>query len=288
MPLACLNPKHRLPLRAAGLLLAGLGALASAAAQTGNPPAAPEAAPPRALTAPATASPAPRPGDPLLAERLQVAAPFLEMHTGPGRGYPVFFVVEKAQWVAVELRRTDWYRVRAEGGQVGWVPREALASTLTAAGGTKTFRDLLLDDYLKRRVDFTGGWGRFRGEPMLRLGLQARVADTVGVELVVGQVQGLFSGTDFWHVSLVSEPYSDRRWSPYFSVGLGKFRNIPNSSLVDATPVDANLAQASLGLRWYLSERFIARLDWTLHTAFVSDTRSTEYRSVTAGLGFYF
>lgn len=239
---------------------------------------------PAAAQTPATA-PAPAPAT---VERLQVAEPFLEMHTGPGRGYPVFFVVEKSQWVVVELRRTDWYRVRAEGGQVGWVPRKALESTLTAAGGSKTFRDLLLDDYLVRRVEFSGGWGRFRSEPMLRLGLQARLADTVGAELVVGQVQGLFSGTDFWHVSLVSEPFSDRRWSPYFSVGLGKFRNIPNSSLVDATPVNANLAHASVGLRWHLSERFIARVDWTLYTAFVSDQRSTEYRSISAGLGFFF
>ena len=236
----------------------------------------------------ASAATAANAADPATVERLQVAEPYLELHTGPGRGYPVFFVVEKAQPVTIELRRTDWYRVRAEGGQVGWVPRKALETTLTAAGGTKTFRDLLLDDYLGRRIEFSGGWGRFRSEPMLRLGLQARLADTVGAELVVGQVQGLFSGTDFWHVSLVSEPWSDRRWSPYFSVGLGKFRNIPNSSLVDATTVNANLAQASLGLRWHVSERFTARLDWTLYTAFVSDQRSTEYRSITAGLGFYF
>jgi Bacterial SH3 domain len=225
---------------------------------------------------------------PDIAERLQVAEPFLELHTGPGRGYPVFFVVEKTQWVVVELRRTDWYRVRAEGGQVGWVPRRQLESTLTAAGGSKTFRDLLVDDYLARRVEFSGGWGRFKGEPMLRLGLHARLADTVGAEIAVGQVQGLFSGSDFWHLSLSSEPWSDRRLSPYFAVGLGKFRNIPNSSLVDAATTNANLAHASLGLRWYISERFTARLDWTLYTAFVGDTRSVEYRSLTAGLGFFF
>ncbi|MDP2004593.1 MAG: SH3 domain-containing protein [Rubrivivax sp.] len=241
-----------------------------------------------ALLLAGTAAPACAADAPAAAERLQVSEPYLEMRTGPGRGYPVFFVVEKLQWIAVELRRTDWYRVRAEGGQVGWVQRQQLESTLTAAGGTKTFRDLLLDDYLKRRVEFSGGWGRFKGEPMLRLGLQARLADTLGAEFTVGQVQGLFSGTDFWHVSLVSEPWSDRRLSPYFSVGLGKFRNIPNTSLVDAAATDAKLAHASLGLRWHLSERFTARLDWTLYTAFVADTRSTEYRSLTAGLGFYF
>lgn len=221
-------------------------------------------------------------------EQLQVTEPFLEMHTGPGRGYPVFFVVERAQWVTIELRHTDWYRVRAEGGQVGWVQRQQLESTLTAAGGTKSFRDLLVDDYLRRKLEFSGSWGRFKGEPMLKLGLQYRLADTIGTELTVGQVQGIFSGTDFWHVSLVSEPWSDRRWSPFFGVGVGKFRNIPNNTLVDAIATNAKLAHATVGLRWYLSERFIARVDWTLYTAFVADTRSTEYRSITAGLGFFF
>jgi hypothetical protein len=123
---------------------------------------------------------------------------------------------------------------------------------------------------------------------MLKLGLQYRLADTVGVEFSVAQVQGLFSGSDFWTLALTSEPWSDRRLSPFLTVGLGQFKNVPNSSLVDAASTNAKLAHATLGLRWHISERFTARLDWTLYTAFVADTRSTEYRSLTAGLGFYF
>ena len=221
-------------------------------------------------------------------EQLQVAEPYLELHTGPGRGYPVFFVVERGRFIHVELRQTDWFRVRAAGGQVGWVQRKQLESTLTAAGGNKTFRDLLLDDYLGRKVEFAASVGRFKGEPMLKLGLNVRLADTVGVELAGGQVQGVFSGSDFWHISVQSEPWSDRRLSQFFSVGLGKFRNIPNSSLVSAITTDAKLAQATAGVRWSLSDRFVAKRDFTLYTAFVSDTRSTEYRSVSAGLGFFF
>ena len=222
------------------------------------------------------------------AERLRVNAPFLEMHTGPGRGYPVFHVVERRQWVSVELRRTDWYRVRAEGGQVGWVARQQLESTLTEAGDGKTFRDLVLDDYLGRKLEFGAAWGRFKSEPMLKLWTQYRLADAVGVELKLGQVQGVFSGTDFWAVSLTSEPWSDRRLSPFFSVGLGKFKNIPNASLVSAAPTDAKLAHATLGLRWYVAERFVVRLDGSIYTAFVADNRSIEYRAVTAGIAFFF
>ena len=67
-----------------------------------------------------------------------VTDPYLEMRTGPGRGYPVFFVAARDEWIEIELRHTDWYKVRTEGGKVGWVHRAQLETTLTEAGGTKT------------------------------------------------------------------------------------------------------------------------------------------------------
>ena len=93
----------------------------------------------------------------------------------------------------------------------------------------------------------------------------------------------MFSGTNFWHVTLHSEPWSDQRLSPFFGIGVGKFKNFPNQSLVGATVTDANLAHAIVGVRYHLTERFVLRADWALYTAFVSDQRSTEYRAVTAG-----
>ena len=244
----------------------------------------------RAQAAAPAATAAPRVGADVV-ERLQVADPFIELRTGPGRGYPVFHVVERHGWIRIELRRTDWYQVRSEnaqGGVVGWVHRSQLESTLTEAGAGKTFRDLLLDDYLVRRVEFGAAWGQLRAEPMLKIFTGVRLGDTLGAELTFAQVQGAFSGSDFWHLALVSEPWSDRRLSPFFTVGFGRFRNVPNASLVQADTVNANLALAGVGLRWYLSERFVARLDWTLYTTFVSDQRSLEYRATTLGISFFF
>ncbi|MBI5717951.1 MAG: hypothetical protein HZC37_09730 [Burkholderiales bacterium] len=266
---------------------------AAASAPTASPaPSAPAATPATApsVAAPPTPAPEARYG-PDYVERLQVADPFIELRTGPGRGYPVFHVVERRGWIRIEHRRTDWYQVRSEtsqGGVVGWVHRSQLESTLTEAGAGKTFRDLMLDDYLVRRVEFGAAWGRLRAEPMLKLFTGVRLGETLGVELTFAQVQGAFSGTDFWHVALVSEPWSHQRLSPFASVGFGRFRNIPNTSLVQAQTVNANLGHAGIGLRWHLSERFIARADWSLYTAFVSEQRSLEYRAITAGISFFF
>ena len=225
---------------------------------------------------------------PPVTEMVTVADPYLEMHTGPGRGYPVFHVAARGESVSIELRHTDWYRVRTAGDKTGWVHRRQLEATLTAAGVAKTFRDTALDDYLVRRVQLGAAVGRFKSEPMLKVWGSYRLSDALSLEGTLGQVQGAFSGTDFRHLNLLAEPWSDQRLSPFFGIGLGKFKNIPNTQLVGAQTTNANLANMTLGARWYLTERFVLRADYALYTAFVSDQRSLEYRAVSAGLSFFF
>jgi hypothetical protein len=221
-------------------------------------------------------------------EGLQVTEAYLELRTGPGRGYPVVFAVSRGDWVVVEMRHTDWFRLRTERGRIGWAHRRDLESTLTASGVRKTFRDMLVDDYLRRRLDAGAAWGLFKKEPMLKLWTSYRLGEPLTVEATIGQVQGTFSGTEFWHVNMLAEPWADQRLSPFFSVGMGKFKNFPNQSLVEALTTEAKLANASLGLRWYLSERFVLRTDYTIYTAFVADERSTEYRALSFGLSIFF
>jgi hypothetical protein len=221
-------------------------------------------------------------------ERLIIVEPYIELHTGPGRGFPIFHVAARDERIEILLRHTDWYKVRTESGKEGWVHRLQLELTLTESGGKKTFRDILVDDYLRRRLELGAAWGRFKSEPMLKIWTAYRFSDTLSVEGTVGQVQGIFSGTEFWHLNLNVEPWSDKRVSPFFGVGFGKFRNIPNASLVGAINTNAKLANGAIGVRWYLAERFVARLDYSIYTAYVADTHSAEYRAVTAGIAFFF
>lgn len=221
-------------------------------------------------------------------ERLRISDPYIELHTGPGRGYPVFFVVAREDWISIELRHTDWYKVRAEGGQLGWVHRSQLATTLAENGERKRFRDIVLDDYLRRRVEMGASYGRFQGEPVLRLWGAYRAADSLSVELGLSQVQGVYSGSSLWQLNLMSEPWYDQRLSPFAGIGIGRFSNVPNLSLVDNPRTSASAANATLGLRYHLSERFVLRADYTLYSVFLNDNRSAEYRALTAGLSFFF
>ncbi len=272
--------------------LMGAAAWAPATAQTANAgPVAPNAQ--TALMDTADGTPATGAGSAAAAraDRVQVAEPFIEMRTGPGRGYPVFHVVERAGWVVIELRRTDWYRVRVDGVQnaaVGWVHRQQLEATLTEAGAGRNFRDSIVDDYLSRRLEFGAGLGRVKGQALIKFWGAYRLGQALAVQGVVGQMQGPLAGTDYWHLGLIAEPWSDQRWSPFFTVGLGQFNNQPNGSLIPPTVARAKLGHAGLGLNWHLSERLVVRADWGLNAAFVSDARALEFRTLSAGMAFYF
>ena len=263
------------------LITSAVLALPARAADADSAASAPAAPPPAASPAPASTGSA-------SAERLQITEAYIELRTGPGRGFPVFFVAGRDEWIEIELRHTDWYKVHTDGGKIGWVNRQQLESTLTAAGGRKSFRDVLLDDYLTRRVQLGAAWGHFKAEPMLKLWGSYRLSETLSVEGTLGQVQGVFSGTDFWHLNLLAEPWSDRRFSPFAGVGFGKFKNFPNQSLIGAQTTDAKLANGVIGVRYHLSDRFVVRADYSLYTAFVADTHSAEYRAFTLGVSFFF
>jgi Bacterial SH3 domain len=259
---------------------------ASAPASASTPASSPSSS----LTpAPVVAAPRPPPAPrSRKSELVQIVDPYIELRSGPGRGYPIFFVAPRNDWIEIELRHTDWFRIRTEDDKVGWVSRQQLETTLTAAGGTKSFRDVLLDDYLSRKVQLGAAWGHFKSEPMLKLWTSYRVSDTLSIEGTLGQVQGVFSGTDLWHVDILVEPWSDHRISPFFGVGVGKFKNFPNNSLIGAQDTNAKLAVARIGVRYYLTERFVMSGDYALYTAFISDQRSTEYKAWTLGLSFFF
>ena len=63
-----------------------------------------------------------------------VSEPYLELATGPGRGYAVFHVVEREESVDVLFRRTDWFKVRTEQGVEGWARARDMRRTKLADG----------------------------------------------------------------------------------------------------------------------------------------------------------
>ena len=221
-------------------------------------------------------------------QSVQVADPYTELRTGPGRGYPVFHVVERGEKVEILKRRTDWFKVRTKDDVEGWAERDQMERTLTEVGSKKTFRDMLLKDYLARRLEFGFAGGVFSGDAVMSMRAGWRMSDNFLAELSLSQVAGTFSGSRLYNANLLVQPFPRWRVSPYFTLGVGRFENVPNSTLVDAKTVTSVTPNAGAGVRMYLTRRFVLRVDYKHFVSLTDDNKNNTFNEVVAGLSFFF
>ena len=89
---------------------------------------------------------------------VSVADPYLELHTGPGRGYPITHVVARGEEISVLKRRTDWFKIRDDRGREGWAHRAQMATTLTPAGTALAINDPSRDQFGEHQREVGAGY----------------------------------------------------------------------------------------------------------------------------------
>ena len=221
-------------------------------------------------------------------QMVQIADPYIEMHTGPGRGFPIFHVEDRHEWIEIIKRKTDWFKVRTQKGKTGWVERSQMERTLTEAGTKKSFRDVLISDYLSRRFEFGVSGGDFSGDPIVIARLGYKFTENIMLEFSYGEVAGDFSSSDVYSLNIISTPFPKWRVSPNFTIGYGRFENTPRATLVNAEDTDSDLANAGIGARFYLTERFFIRADYRRYVVLSSDDENDDFDEVTGGVAFFF
>ena len=214
--------------------------------------------------------------------------PFIELHTGPGRGYPVFYVAERGEQVALLKRRTDWFKVRIPRGQEGWVHREQLSRTLTLDGEQFALPGLSLGDYAERRWEAGVLYGDFGGANAISTYGAFGFTPNLSVELWVEQVLGRFSDSTLASLNIVHTLYPDRRWSPYFTLGGGSIHTEPKATLVATDDRTDSFAHAGAGARVYLTRRFVFRAEYKTYVVFTTRDDNEEIREWKAGVSFFF
>lgn len=219
--------------------------------------------------------------------RVQVVEPYLDLHTGPGSGYPATQVVERGEWVDVLKRRTDWFKVRTADGREGWVSRAAIEATVIGSAVPTRFSDVSVEQYLARRFEVSFAGGVIEGDPYMAARFGYRITDNLGVEASIGQIAGDLSSTNLYAVAIVSQPFPEWRVSPFLSLGIGRFNNIPKATLVGATETDSTMADAAVGVNVYVTRSFLVRADYRRHVVFVDVNRTNEYNEFSLGFGVF-
>ena len=217
-----------------------------------------------------------------------IADPFIELHTGPGRGYPVFFVAERGEQIVLEKRRTDWFLVRVARGQEGWVHFEQLATTLETDGDTFDLPALGFSDYAARRWEVGALYGDFGGANVIAAYGSRSFTPNLSGEMWVSQALGRFSDSTMVTLNVVHLMYPDWRASPYFTLGGGVIKTEPKATLVATTDRTDTVALAGVGVRTYLTRRFVLRAEYKAHVVFTSRDDNEEVREWKAGFSFFF
>jgi hypothetical protein len=217
-----------------------------------------------------------------------VTDPYLELHTGPGRGYPVFYVIDRGLTVTVLKRRTDWFKVRSDRGKEGWVSRSEILATLGLKGDPLDLREPSRGDFESRRWEAGVLAGDFGGASVLSLYGAYAFSDSLALELTASHVLGNFSTGVLGTVSLVHTFVPEWRVSPYFTLGTGVIMTSPRTTLVQGPDRTDQIAHVGIGLRGYLTRRFMARIEYRSNVVFTSRDDNEEVDEWKAGFAFFF
>lgn len=217
-----------------------------------------------------------------------VADPYLEMHTGPGVGYPIFHVVGRDDKVEILHRRTDWFYVRTERDVEGWVPRDQMLATLEVSGEPIAINEPTRLDFTTRSWEGGAFAGRFGGASLISAFAGYGISEHLTAELSLAQAAGTVSNNYIATLGL-NHTFAPEWWvSPYVGLGTGVIQTEPRSTLVRAQDRTDQIGYVAGGARGYIARRFLWRLEYRGNVVFTSRNDNEEIHEWKLGLAFFF
>ncbi|MCO6413149.1 MAG: SH3 domain-containing protein [Thiogranum sp.] len=220
--------------------------------------------------------------------QVEIADPYIELHSGPGPGYPVFHVEERGAWIEILKRKTDWFKIRTDSGKEGWVPRHQIERTLTPSGDHTEIREATLQEFALRRWEAGIMGGDFEGADVMTAYGGFSFTPNLSVEASVSKVFADFSDADMADLSIAIHPFPTWRFSPFFTIGTGIIRSDPKTTLVQELDSTDQIAHAGAGIRVYLTRRFVFRAQYRNYVIFQSTDDNQEIDEWKAGFSVFF
>jgi hypothetical protein len=218
---------------------------------------------------------------------LEVAEPFVEMHTGPGRGYPVFNVVEQGETIEILMRRSNWYQIRSADNKTGWASASSLAHTLKPTGEPVDLPEVSLGDYLASswRVGFTTG--SFEGANTVSLTAGYRPFSWAGVEVEGGRIFDRSVTSDYYGINFLLDPRPQWTVSPFMTLGGGQFSFNNRHKVLVSDTGSRDYASVGVGAGYYIGRSIVVRGEYRSYSVSSSEDR-VWLNAWTIGLSSFF
>jgi hypothetical protein len=220
--------------------------------------------------------------------QLFVTQPYLELHTGPGRGYPVTQVVARGESVDVLFRRTDWFKVRTERGVEGWAAARELQLATLADGSQFQVKMGDRAGFASHRWEAGIFAGDYAGATLIAAFGALSITDNLKIEIGASQYTGNVSDGELVEIGLAHVFMPEWRFSPLVDLGTGYRWVQPKATL--ATPVDRSdeVGYYGVGARFYLTRRFFLRGDFRKYVVFTRTNTNEVNEEWRLGFGFFY
>jgi uncharacterized protein YgiM (DUF1202 family) len=221
-------------------------------------------------------------------QQLFIADAYLELHSGPGRGYAITQVVPRGEAVDVLYRRTEWFRVRSARGVEGWAHQRDMAKTLLADSSPFTFDLGDRAGFAAHRWEMGAMVGDYGGATLVSTHLSRSLNEQMAIELSASQFLGNASNGYTLDLGLAHVFRPDWRLSPFVTLGTGVIKITPKATLIVPEDRLDQTAYAGGGLRFYWTRRFFMRGEYRSHLVFTSRNQNEEIKEWKLGLAFFF
>lgn len=219
---------------------------------------------------------------------VEIAEPYLELRTGPGRGFPVFHVVPRGERVDVLMRRTDYLKVRDDRGREGWARRRDMELTLLPDGTPLDLGDPTRRDYEVDPFEAGAQSGDFGRANVNSVYVGYALNEHLSAEISASQVLGRASNAWFGTVGLFHTILPEKRLAPFVGLGTGVVHIEPKATIVAPEDRTEQIAFAGAGAKFYLSRRFVFRADYRRYVIFTERESNEERDEWKVGFAFFF
>ena len=194
--------------------------------------------------------------------KVTIVDPFVELHTGPGGGYPIFHIISRGAQVTVLRQRTDWIKIIDSNGKSGWVSRVQMENTELPGGEKLPLHESSQSDFVKRQWIAGAATGEFEDAPIFSLFGAYSFTENISAEASYGRSIGNVSSSTLLKLNLVMQPFPTATYSPYFTLGTGTIKVKPSAVLIALNRRENDFSQIGIGVQHYLNKRFIFRLEY--------------------------
>ncbi|NRB39110.1 MAG: SH3 domain-containing protein [Pseudomonadales bacterium] len=198
-----------------------------------------------------------------------VTAPYLELRSGPARGYPILFTLKYHQQLQILSRKTQWLKVKTEEGDIGWIQEKQL-NHLSYQNQAIAYSGIDRQAYQKKQLEFgfyTGGvnGGANDNTPLIATSIAWQFTELYSTELTYHHMLGNNEENFLLQLDLQHTLAPEWPISPTFNIGLGQLQTKPKSTLGDAKAIESNTANFGIGFKYPIQHRFVLRGDYNKH-----------------------